>query len=505
MATRIHWAFDGTIFYMYNSTTSVKLRQSWAGYLNPMYTIDSIPSTATLIDPDAQQYMWNFPNTIQISKVGLRLSNGASWCNLNFEVSNDSTDGFDGSWTTLASNQNYPTAYAYQEFGSWSLVDAKWLRIHRYGTNDSVPTPTGIFIFGDYQSPLFEFWDSAESTVLTGDYPLSLADAPNDANYTDTFSFKVKNTDASAHQYTITISPTKYHDMRYYDVDDAVIADDFFISDDGGATKSISLTTDSVVAGDFSDTITIYGDVLKSNNPGDGKHYFWIDVVEVITLTDDVFSVGTEQNLLTGGDGAKSYGWNLLNSNNATVANVNTSNAGKLTIHNDNTSTKSGWLNDFTGPFVYQEIQGDFDIETYLSGYSGATNDNFVGMIVRDSYSTNDSGTVDQTNISMTLRYYSGAWGVCANSVPHGGWNYTHQGGTIYPYMRIRRVGYDFYVYGKANAGDAWIQYADPTNTTKQYWRRPQFRPLVQVGLIMYSTNTSGNCEMQIDYFRTTV
>jgi hypothetical protein len=76
---------------------------------------------------------------------------------------------------------------------------------------------------------------------------------------------------------------------------------------------------------------------------------------------------------------------------------------------------------------------------------------------------------------------------------------------TPHPYLRIKRVGYDFFLYSKALVGDGWTQWRDPTNTTLYYCRRPDFPTLLQVGIVTNCSNNSGNLVAQIDYFRTTV
>ncbi|MBF0488843.1 MAG: hypothetical protein HQK98_11860 [Nitrospirae bacterium] len=74
----------------------------------------------------------------------------------------------------------------------------------------------------------------------------------------------------------------------------------------------------------------------------------------------DAFGAATQQNLFTGGDGAKSYGWNLLNSAHATGADVNITNPGYLSIYPIGVSSPTGAT--FTVPFVYKNLSGDFDV-----------------------------------------------------------------------------------------------------------------------------------------------
>jgi hypothetical protein len=211
-----------------------------------------------------QGYLMNFPNTIKIEKIKLN-------CNYTIAmilyISNDSTDGFDGNWTTV--NSSSTTANVYGTFNCSPVNDTKWLKIY-------FDTPGNVYlrclhIFGTYQSPLFEFWDDSESARFTADYPLSLADAPNDADYAGTLNFKLKNTDSGTHSYSLTIVPVKYNA-------DAIITDHFTLSVDGGSTKLLTVTVSSLGAGNFSGSIGVYGDVTKAHNPANGNHYFAVHV-----------------------------------------------------------------------------------------------------------------------------------------------------------------------------------------------------------------------------------
>jgi hypothetical protein len=274
------------------------------------------------------------------------------------------------------------------------------------------------------------------------------------------------------------------------------------LSKDSGVTKTTSLTTADVSASSLSEEIRIYGDVLKSTNPGDGRHYFWVNAIEVIPVTDDTFGAGTQQDIKSGGDGAKLYSWNVVNSVNADSIDVNVTNAGKLTIDLA-TVTSYSWYNTFTGPFVFQEIQGDFDIEMYVSSYTGNTNYNQIGLMARCPNLEPSYGSPHEAWIKIALRYNS-SWRTVTESDANIATN-RDESTTAYPYLRIVRKGYDFFVYGKVNPGDAWTQFRDPSDTSFLYWRRADWFPLIQVGIITSSDNNGGALVGQVDYFRTTV
>jgi hypothetical protein len=263
-ASRIRWAFDGTIAYWYNSVTHV-ITGTYTSVNR--YILDGDQYSSSVVGSSDTQgaFLANFPCEVQIEKV-IYKTNATRTC--SFKISNDSTDGFDGSWTTV--NSDTTVAYSYQTFIFSSIVSARWLKCTvdtgSYGFNMYC-----MHIFGMYQSPLFEFWNNAADAEFTADYPLSLANAPNDADYAGSLNFKIKNTDSSTHSYSLSIIEVKYNA-------DAIITNYFKLSTDGGSTKLTTVTVSSLGAGNFSGSIGIYGDVTKANNPANGNHYFAVHV-----------------------------------------------------------------------------------------------------------------------------------------------------------------------------------------------------------------------------------
>jgi hypothetical protein len=127
-------------------------------------------------------------------------------------------------------------------------------------------------LFGEYDSPNFEFWDAAETAELTDNYQ-ALDTAPNSEAYSDFIAFKIKNTDSATHSYTVTVVALKYGG-------DSIISNYFTLSDDDGATKESSLAISNLTASSFSDELRIYADISAANNPADGYHYYYAKIVE---------------------------------------------------------------------------------------------------------------------------------------------------------------------------------------------------------------------------------
>ncbi|MBF0316786.1 MAG: hypothetical protein HQL04_01305 [Nitrospirae bacterium] len=190
----------------------------------------------------------------------------------------------------------------------------------------------------------------------------------------------------------------------------------------------------------------------------------------------DQFGLSTQQDLKSGGDGAKAYGWNVLNSANATVMDVNGINAGYLTV-TGSTSTNDAPM---THPFVYQNIAGDFDIDVGMLQGSGIVS----GLMCRDP---NASAGEDWLCIIADNNGFLW-WGDMLNNTPTSG----NIGIGCPNYLRITRSGSAFTSYRKTNPGDSW--------SLVHTHNRTDFNNSIQVGL--YYKRISGLTAVRWDYFQ---
>ncbi|MEO5361994.1 MAG: hypothetical protein H7843_16415 [Nitrospirota bacterium] len=193
----------------------------------------------------------------------------------------------------------------------------------------------------------------------------------------------------------------------------------------------------------------------------------------------DQLGTGTQQNLLSGGDGAKLYGWSLLNSSLASPIDVNITNAGQLTIALTN---QNAWLTSKSGyPFVYQSVTGDFDIDAHITARGKA-----ALLIASDrNISANEN--------NVAIGWYLGEQTIWYNTVE--GSESGSNNGTTRPYVRMTRVGNVFTLYAKVNTGDSWTQFAQYT--------RSDFNSNIFVGFTVISGN-NGTGTAQFDYIEGT-
>jgi len=207
-----------------------------------------------------------------------------------------------------------------------------------------------------------------------------------------------------------------------------------------------------------------------------------------VAITDE-FGASTQQNILSGGDGAKSYDWNLLNGASADAIDVNSTNAGQLTI-NHNTVNSDAYNGTFNAPFVFKNISGDFDIEIYGGDSNCDYSYEGFNLIARDPSASagEDHVRICSYNASGTITLFTGN---TANSSTSIGVNDI----SIHDkYLRMTRVGNVFTLYSKATSGASWTQ--------RSQWTRNDFGTSVQVGLAATTANTGGALNARFDYFR---
>ena len=262
MGKRIHWAFDGTLAYWGHSTLST--RQAIATDARDILDGDLSKTSYVLPPSDHPWLLVNFPSPVAIDKIGLRRSGTSP---VVVRVSNDSTDGFDGTWTPVLEGAGYDVVGVYQLFFP-TVQAASWLRIEASRVNNY-----NVHLFGEYVSPRFEYWNSSGTAELTDDYPLTMANAPNLDDYHGNTQFRLKNTDTSPHSYSLSVKSLRYGG-------DAIITNNYTLSVDGGSTKLATVAISNLAPGELSGVIDVFGDVIKANNPADGYHYFWVDVTE---------------------------------------------------------------------------------------------------------------------------------------------------------------------------------------------------------------------------------
>ncbi|MES0336752.1 MAG: hypothetical protein SFH39_10450 [Candidatus Magnetobacterium sp. LHC-1] len=194
----------------------------------------------------------------------------------------------------------------------------------------------------------------------------------------------------------------------------------------------------------------------------------------------DQFGASTQQDIKSGGDGAKLYGWNVLNSANASAMDVSITYPGYLAIVSSTTTTDA----PMTHPFVYQEISGDFDIDIGLYQVNAGA---FQGLMCRD---VNASAGEDWIAIGWDSSENLWWGDVTNNSSTSGNLSSTNK------YVRITRVGNTFTAYRKLNPGDSW--------TSVKVFTRNDFAghdPL-QVGL--YQKRSAATATVKFDYFQGT-
>ncbi len=205
----------------------------------------------------------------------------------------------------------------------------------------------------------------------------------------------------------------------------------------------------------------------------------------------DQFGASTAQDLKSGGDGAKLYGWNVLNSANATVIDVDSSNAGYLTFVTGAYSDPDVAGYPFTMPFVYQNITGDFEIDIKRDALASGSNYRFW-LIARDP-----TASASEDYVAIWTYYDSGGANYLAKRRSIANSAQSPADSLLDPtdpplYTKIQRVGNTFKFYTSIN-GTSWTYWSTRDVT------RNDFGATIQVGIGAGINNT-----YKFDYFQGT-
>jgi hypothetical protein len=271
---RIHWAWDGTIFTTWTYDTTWLLGSAIGQSDREKLDGDQLQSNTY---GSGEGYCWQFADPIQLHSIKTCLPAGTNrifnaWISNVDTPSNYNPTG-NPDWTQIMFSAAYGAAnFAYVESAFSPIQDAKWLL---FGSNVNFNLTRSLHLFGEYNAPKFEYWNVGETAELnTLQIPLVFPNAPNSVDYHQYKSYKLKNLDSSAHDYSLTVKSIKSPASGF-------ITDNFKLGKESdGYVKSGTIALSNVPASDFSEEIRLYGDILKNVNPADGNHYGCIDTEE---------------------------------------------------------------------------------------------------------------------------------------------------------------------------------------------------------------------------------
>jgi len=202
-----------------------------------------------------------------------------------------------------------------------------------------------------------------------------------------------------------------------------------------------------------------------------------------MSYSSDIFSSGTQQDFKTGGDGAKSYNWFAKNTANADAMDANTTNAGFVTLNLNATNSGMG-ATYITGPYIYQLVGGDFDVETSIVD-NADQNFEQAGLLVASDADQNLHAYIINYRTSSTNIAARSGDGTTETSIGSDSTNTNKR-------FRITRAGNVFTFYEKLNAGDVWTLHGSVT--------RSDLGSTVRVALYAGSNNTNNNYVAQFDF-----
>ncbi|MBI5561405.1 MAG: YfhO family protein [Deltaproteobacteria bacterium] len=178
--------------------------------------------------------------------------------------------------------------------------------------------------------------------------------------------------------------------------------------------------------------------------------------------------------------------WSVINADKAGVIDIGISSAGKLTI-GANGKKSYLWESTFTGPFVYRELTGDFDIETRVTSNHHQDNE-LAGIVVRaaaaggaGNWISFEAGSSGGKDVLFMLDTVNGASSVEVISPGD-------------EYLRVMRLNDSIRLYSRHAPNDDWMLRAK--------YARPDLGPGMQVGLAAHPDNAKGEFVARFDYFR---
>ncbi len=205
--------------------------------------------------------------------------------------------------------------------------------------------------------------------------------------------------------------------------------------------------------------------------------------VDNFDCASDYLSFGTEGSLWSG---LMDIGENTMEA----AANMTVSNALRLS------SSNSYWGgNDTTGPFLYVDVTGDFEVETYIADASGV-NYNDGGLMIRLADTAAGGAGEDNIQLCYFPLYNVGNILRWNDNGARTETDITWDGWDAAPYLKLVRRGANFYAYNSFD-GVNWLPSFPSASPDNPLVREDMNVPTLQVGL--YHA-TFSNAEGYIDY-----
>lgn len=267
-APRIRWSVSGAKAFLMNNSSKItqlsldeaKLIDSEPFFSHSGYTIDK-----------EQSITINLPLSHNIYGLGLKREEGETGnANLEISISNNSSDGTDGTWELFDVVQLTGSSYSEKKA---TTKQAKWIRIK----NMSMTVPVKLsclFMFGLPSIITYYIYEADGITqVPMKGYQAEFPVATNVDSYHQQISFRIKNVDTLKTQYSLSV--------KGYRVPPDPIEQYFTLSTESNPDKKTTITTPVIAPGDLSEVIKINLDLTIEQNPADGFHLFYVDIIEI--------------------------------------------------------------------------------------------------------------------------------------------------------------------------------------------------------------------------------
>lgn len=254
---RIYWSKDGAEAYIVNSnlTTKELLTQS-------IYDILDGDGSRGIVNGEFYHiFNGNESNILiksiskySISKITIKHYTEYLWENFYIETSEDSTDGFDGTWTIACSGTDISDYNDSLYEINLAVSGCTYIKICGSMIDSGYCDIKAIWLEGEYATPVLEIYNKEKTLLLDN---ISFGRLLNDKPVNKSIQFYIKNISNIKTKYTIEILSSSISSSYFID-------NYLHISNSDGIYKYKLIETDYINPGEYSERIVLicsYDDV----------------------------------------------------------------------------------------------------------------------------------------------------------------------------------------------------------------------------------------------------
>ncbi|MDY0198499.1 MAG: hypothetical protein RBR68_11865 [Tenuifilaceae bacterium] len=247
---RIYWSIDGATAYLLNDTLQIKEE-----FVQSIYNILDGDGSQGITNGEFYQMFKNNESNIliksiskySINKITIKHSTESEWENFYIETSEDSTDGFDGTWTVACSGTDISNYNNELYEINLAVSGCSYIRIAGRMLNEGYCNLYAIWLEGEYIVPVLGLYSTDKTTSINS---ISFGRLLDDKPVNKAIYFYIKNTGPIRLKYIIDILPTNTE--SYYFTNNYIN-----ISNSDGIYKYKRIETDYLDPNEYSERLSL--------------------------------------------------------------------------------------------------------------------------------------------------------------------------------------------------------------------------------------------------------